>query len=1134
MKFSLTLLVSSLLAFGIAFSEERIDFNRDIRPLISSNCIACHGPDEEERKAGLRLDTEEGAREDLGGYAALVPGKPDESELLYRLITEDESEKMPPKGKGRRLNSVEVATIKKWIEQGGNYAKHWAYEKPVRSELPSVERKDWPKNAVDNFILDRLEQETLAPSPEADRWTLARRLSLDLIGLPPTWEKAKAFVEDQRPDAYERYVDGLLANPAFGERWARVWLDLARYADSAGYADDPPRIIWPYRDWVIRSINANMPFDQFTIEQIAGDLLETPTKDQLVATAFHRNTMTNNEGGTNNEEFRNVAVVDRVNTTMEVWMGTTMACAQCHTHKYDPITHAEYFQLFDFFNQSEDSDQRDERPFLELWSEAELAQQKGWKDRILGLEKVLTSETPELAAAREEWLEAVRAEPEWVRLPWKGAKGAKLEVNPETPDWITLQGEKPEQASYEIELTTSQGKITGLRLEVSPDQIQNFVLSQLSATWNPSDPKTLEGRFVRVELPGEKKMIHLAEVEVFSRGSNIALKADARQSSTDFGGNAKLAIDGKTDGDYAKKSVSHTAIETDPWFEIDLGGPQPIDQIVLWNRTDSDLEERLKGYKLQLLDADRKVVWEESPEVPQPSKNFALSSSRHLTFTEAVADHSQAGFPPESVLASKADPKKGWAIGGQTGKPHQLSVFLKEPMEVDDGTLTVHLQQHSEYPQHLLTAFRITATESPQAQEWARMPPKIRDLVRKPTLNPAEAEQVATFHRSIAPALKPKRVEIAKLQKQLKEAKPKVTVPVMRDLPQDQERTTAIHLRGNYKSTGKEVRRATPAVFHPLREDLPPNRLALAHWLIDPENPLTARVVANRYWEQMFGTGIVETSEEFGSQGDLPSHPELLDWLAVELMESGWDSKAFMRLLVRSATYRQSSKTTPELLEIDPFNRFLARGPRFRISAEMVRDQALSVSGLLSSKMFGPPVHPPQPELGLKAAFGSATDWKTSDGEDKYRRGIYTTWRRSSPYPSMATFDAPNREVCTSRRGRTNTPLQALVTLNDPVYVEAAQAFARKITAKAVAPEERARFALQTALVRPPSQTEIARVVELYQEAQERFSETPEDAKRFAIEPLGPLDKDADPTEIAAWSLVGNVLLNLDEMFLNR
>ncbi|MCU0704028.1 MAG: PSD1 and planctomycete cytochrome C domain-containing protein [Fimbriiglobus sp.] len=748
-----------------------IDFNRDVRPILSNNCFACHGPDDKERKGKLRLDTFDGATKN----GSLVPGKPDESEFIARVVSTDENDVMPPAKTGKKLTAKEVETLKAWVKQGGRYATHWSYVKPARPAVPTVPLPT--RNPIDQFILARLKQEGLAPSPEADKTTLVRRVALDLTGLPPTLDEVDRFLKDTAPDAYEHMVDRLLAKPAFGEHWARMWLDLARYADSAGYADDPLRTIWPYRDYVIRSLNANKKFDRFTVEQIAGDLLPDATDETRTATAFHRNTMTNSEGGTSDEEFRNVAVVDRVNTTLAVWMGTSAACAQCHTHKYDPISQVEYFKLFAFLNNTEDADRSDESPVLPL------------------------DDTPEKRATRAEYEKAVAA----------------------------------------------------------------------------------------------------------LRGVKVVDKDDAAE---------------------VKK-----------------------------------LTDRL------------------------------------------------------------------------TGKLNAL--------------------------------------------------------------------------------------------------RPKVTVPVMKELPQDKRRVTKLQFRGNFMDLGEAVTEGTPAALHPFPKGEPLNRLGFARWIVSPDNPLTARVTVNRFWEQVFGNGLVRTTEEFGTQGELPSHPELLDWLAVEFA-SDWDVKRLLKLMVASAAYRQTSRVTPELREKDPDNRLYARGPRYRLSAEMVRDQALAVSGLLSAKVYGPSVRPPRPSMGLSAAFGGGLDWKTSDGEDRHRRGLYTEWRRTSPYPSMITFDAPSREACTLRRIRTNTPLQALVTLNDPVYVEAAQALARKVAAHGTTTDERVVFAFRTCTSREPTAKERTRLVKLFEEAKAEYVKDAKKAEAMATDPIGPLPKGANAAELAAWTTVGNVLLNLDEMLMRR
>jgi mono/diheme cytochrome c family protein len=1137
-----TRLILVLLAFltltgGFNAEAEEVDFNTQIRPLLSNNCLTCHGPDEDERAAGLRLDTEAGSRLDLGGYAAIAPGNPKASEILQRLTTDDEELRMPPEGKGRRLTPEEVDFVRRWIAEGGSYEKHWAYNKPTRPSLPTVSKTQWPRNSVDHFILAELETRGLKPSPEADRWTLARRVSLDLIGLPPSWEEARAFVEDEQPDAYEQYVGRLLDKPAFGERWARVWLDLARYADSAGYADDPPRTIWAFRDYVIKSLNENKPFDQFTIEQIAGDLLENPTQDQLAATAFHRNTLTNNEGGTNDEEFRNVAVIDRVNTTMAVWMGTTIACAQCHTHKYDPITQEEYFKFFAFFNNTQDADRRNESPIVSIWSEEQKVEKQRLVEQVNALQRIIETGTPELQKAEIEWLDGLETEATWITLDPSDLSANKRELSVQD-GWVVGGEKKPDTDQYRLAFPIRKGDLVGIRLEVPGEQSDNFVVTNVAAMLRKKGKAAIDARYVRVDLAGAGKMIHLAEIQAFVDGKNIATSGTVTASSEDFGGKNEYVNDGKTDGQFNNRSVSHTKIEKDPWIEIDLGELNSIDRIALWNRTDNApaIQQRLRGYRVSLLNENRDVVWEQTPkDVPTPNSEFNTGGPSKLPLAVAFADHEQDGFPATAVLQQD---KNGWAIAPKVGRPHTLTLLPRQPVALEDVDLILTIEQESKFPKHLLDRFRVAMTSDQGLAKVAEVPPEILHLVRswqaKQKLSDADAAKLSTYYRSITPLLKSQQEELKKAKASLDAIKPATTVPVMAQVADSARRESRIQIRGNYQNTGVVVEEGTPAAFHALPEGAKRDRLALAKWLVDDENPLTARVIANRHWEEIFGVGIVQTSEEFGSQGDLPSHPQLLDWLAVELQQNGWDLKQLLTVLVTSATYRQSSYSSEELRLADPANRFYARGPRFRVSAEMVRDQALFVSGLLSDRMYGPPVKPPQPSLGLKAAFGSATDWQASTGENRYRRGLYTSWRRSSPYPSMAQFDAPNREVCTVRRIRTNTPLQALVTLNDPVYVEAAQALARSMIAQSKDPAQRIQYAFRHCLLREPSESEVKRVTELSRIVSKEFEGQLKQAEQMATVPIGPLPEGGNAIEFAAWTVVGNVILNLDEMFMKR
>ena len=1139
-----------------------VDFRRDIKPILSNVCYRCHGPDSAERKGGkdgLRFDTADGLFADLGGRVPVVPGKPDAGELIKRVTSTDPDEIMPPRGHGKPLTSREVDLLKAWILKGAKFSQHWSYTVPVRPPLPAVKDVAWPKNEIDRFILARLEREGLKPTVEADRYALIRRVSLDLIGLPPSIQEVDAFVNDTDPQAYEKLVDRILAKPAFGEHWGLLWLDLARYADSAGYADDPARRIWLFRDYVVKSFNANKPFDQFTIEQIAGDLLPNPSDDQLIATAFHRNTMTNNEGGTNDEEFRNVAIVDRVNTTAAVWMGTTMTCSQCHNHKYDPITQEDFYRFFAILNNTEDADRGDESPLHSIYTEEQQKQRAALQTEIAQLEQTLKTETPELKVAMAKWDAAFPRALTWVPIKPISVKSQAEAAATVADDGSIKVAAGAKTDSYTVNFSAAIESFRGLRLDALTDEALpgkgpghaggNFVISKISALITPPSGASAVGRFVRIELPGEK-LLSLAEVQVFNGAENVALKGEAKQISTDFAGEAKLAIDGNTNGQYFEaKSTTHTAAGRDPWWEVDLKVDQKIDRIAVWNRTDSNVGERLSNFKVIILNDKREPIWQQDVAMPpNPSSEFSVTGQRTIVFETAVADYTQAGFDPAHVLKNKDPKAKGWAVGGAIGQTHSLTLIAKNGIEIPAGaTLTITIDQASEFPNHTLGHFRFSVTNEAKVEEWARTPAAVITALATTASErtPEQSVLIAQHFLSIAPELAASRQQIASLQRSLGDLKPE-TVPVMRELKTNR-RITKVQHRGNFADLGKEVSAGIPAAFV-FGEAGASDRLALAKWLVDAKNPLTARVIANRYWEQLFGIGIVASSEEFGSQGDLPVHPELLDWLACEIQglpvdpnqslakpQSPWDTKAFLKKLVMSATYRQSSKVSEELQQRDPDNRLLARGPRFRLSAETLRDQALFVSGLLSPKMFGPPVKPPQPNLGLSAAFGSSTDWQTSGGEVKYRRGIYTTWRRSNPYPSMATFDAPNREVCTVRRIRTNTPLQALVTLNDPVNVEAAQALARRVVkegGQSVA--DKARYGFRLTLSRAPHENELARLVNLYERSLTRFQQSAEDAVRMATDPLGAAPADANVAELAAWTVVGNVILNLDETVMKR
>jgi len=1162
----LNLLALSLALNFTALHAQEIDFNKQIRSILSNKCFACHGPDEGKLQAGLRLDNASTATKPLeSGATAIVPGKPDESELIARITDSDPDVQMPPPHFAKPVTEAEVAILRRWIEQGAPYAVHWSYVKPTKPVVPSANAsyQGWATNPIDNFALAKMLEHGLKPSPAADREALTRRLFLDLIGLPPTVQEVDAFVNDAAPDAYEKLVDDLLERPAYAEHWARQWLDLARYADSAGYADDPERTIWSYRDWVIRAFDKNMSFDQFTREQIAGDLLPNPTEDQLIATAFHRNTMTNNEGGTNDEEFRNVAIVDRVNTTLAVWMGTTMACAQCHTHKYDPITQEEYFRVFAVFNNTEDADRRNEAPLVEIYTEDQKKQKLALTEQIAAWQKAIDTPTDVITASQVAWEAKLKASSEWSSLrpaTVTRASGKEVVVEgnivriPTAADNDTYTVDIPIRAnddSKAVQPPTPQPptppRIRAFRLAAIPDETLpgkgaghgggNFVITQVKAQWVADQLPITNARYVRVEIPGKQKILSLAEVQVFSAGSNIAPSGKAAQSSTAYDGLAQYAIDGNTDGEFFNKSVTHTETSNNVWWELDLGSVRPIEKLLVWNRTDSD-PSRLSDFRISLLDEERQPVHEQKVKAaPRPSFEFIPTGIQDLKFVTAVADFQQDGFPSGSVLNGKPNADTGWAIGGGTTDPHGLVLILAEPVSRrDPGTLRFIVEQNSSHKNHLLGKFELLATDDDALIMKSRLPKAILATLNQSIeeRNATSAAEFARYYREHeAPELAKQRANLAAAVEQLASLKPSTSVPIFRELAENR-RATFLQHRGNYLDKGPEVKPGVPAAFNPLPNTPEVTRLMLANWLIDEENPLTARVLANRYWETLFGRGIVVTSEEFGSQGEAPTHPELLDYLATEVGANGWDLHALLKLIVTSSTYRQSTKVNAEQILADRDNRWLGRGPRVRLSAEMVRDQALAISGLLSDKMFGPPVKPMQPNLGLSAAFGGSTDWKTSEGEDRRRRALYTTWRRSNPYPSMATFDAPNREVCTIRRNQTNTPLQSLVTLNDPAFVEAAQGLARATLQSDGTDDEKIARAFRKCLLRMPTDTELKALVKLYADSRSQLAAQPEEAQRLATDPLGPLPPGMAAPDAAAMTVVGNILLNLDEMFLKR
>ncbi len=933
---------------------DRIEFNEHIRPIFTARCTSCHGG--VKQAGGVSFVYEEGVlAPSQSGKRIVVRGDPDSSELIRRITSTQANYRMPPVDHGEALSPREVTLLESWIEQGANWEEHWAYVPPQPQTVPEVENPAWVRNDVDPFVLARLAAAGLQPEPEQDKARLLRRVSLDLTGLPPTTEELDSYLADTGSDAYERMVDRLLASPHFGERWAAPWLDLARYADTQGFERDNERKIWPFRDWVIRALNADLPFDQFTLKQIAGDLLPDPQPDDLIATAFHRNSMTNAEGGTDDEEFRIVAAIDRVNTTWQAWMGTTFACTQCHAHPYDPFPNESYYTSLAFFNNTADHDTGDEFPTL------------------------------------------------------------PVAVNP--ADQETLFQRQQELSQAEIDYAGQLRELTAQML------------------WKPleySSATSTQGVVLSI----------LKEAD----------GGDLLQTGPDTPRGTVHTVVGRT------KSPQLTALRIDALMPPDRSVADPADPFIV-----------------SLIEAE--VIASDGTETP-------------IRLAHAVADDPQPRTWPDQALDRNAP---GWGAYPKQHYPH-WAVFVPEaPVPLPaDATIRIklhHRASHDGAQQPVLRRFRLSLSDDPRWDETVRAPEVVDAWARRTHALDAIA------------------------------AIPTVRLPVMRERPPGYERITQVFARGDWLSKGKRVTPGVPSLLPPLPATEPPDRRALAQWLVAPENPLTARVAVNRFWEQLFGRGIVETLEDFGSAGIPPTHPELLDHLALRFQhEHGWSVKRLLRELVTSATYRQDSTVSPEKLEKDPRNQLLSRGPRQRLTAEMTRDNALAVSGLLSTKQFGPPVMPLQPDGIWRTAYSSGR-WETSEGEDRHRRAVYTFLKRSTPYPSFVTFDAPARDICIPRRIPTNNPLQALVTLNDPVYVECAQHLAQWARSEGTdAPEVWVRRALRRALVREPEAADVNAMMSLYRDALEHYEAHPDLVTSLAPSAPG-----------AALSVVASAIMNLDE-----
>ncbi|MDC0273888.1 PSD1 and planctomycete cytochrome C domain-containing protein [Planctomycetaceae bacterium] len=1027
--FTLLLGVTSIFSTRAPGQEETVvpkassvDFAKDVLPILKQNCFECHH--EEAREGGLRFFGHKDLLElNDSGMSAVTPGKSMESELIRRVTTDDELERMPPEGEG--LTKSQVETLRAWIDAGAEWPaefatneSHWSYELPVRPERPTVQNDEWCQNELDYFVLHKLQEAGLKPSDRAEDSILLRRLYLDVIGIPPTVEQIDAYRTDTTPNKYEKMVDTLLARPQFGEKWARHWLDLARYADSNGYQADQFREIWPWRDWVIKSMNDDMPFDQFTIEQLAGDLLPEATVDQKIATGFQRCTTCNVEAGVDPEENRVNQVIDRVNTLGMVWLGTSMECAQCHNHKYDPFTMKDYYSLFAYFNNTpleviqngmsvtfEVSGPKMPLPLppdLQKRRNALEARQKQLNQKITDRKKGLRSEQAKFEATL---IDSLKTSPSWHVL-----ENSEFTATGQQPEFIILEdnsillsGPNPPKTTYTVKATTNVAEITGFKLEA----------------------------LTHDSLPGKGP----------GRGD------DERPNFVlyDFGINVAPA-------DHPKQTTP-------------------------------------------------------------------------VAFRSAKADFSQSNWDVKGLI--DADKKKtGWAINPQFSKDHWATFVTKKTLnpEGNEVVFTITLPQHFGSARTIGRLRLSVMTGSPGAYS---VPEDVQKALKVASDQRDKKQQqaITEFQQKRDKKIVTLNKNLKETETLLKEVEP-VTTLVMVEMEEDRE--TFIMKRGNFLDPGATVTKDTPEVLHEAPDKTLKNRLGLANWIVSPENPLVRRVVVNRWWAEIFGEGLVSTSEDFGSQGERPTHPRVLDWLAVEFLESNWSMKHVVKQIVMSATYQQESLITPELLETDPYNKLLARGPRIRMTAETIRDNALQVSGLLSDKMAGPPIYPPQPDNIWRHVGRNAPKYQTDTNEDRFRRGIYVVWRRSAPYPSFVTFDAPDRASCVIQRSRTNTPLQALTLLNDPAYVEIGHAFAERVLKESPSgdPSEQIKYAFRSCTAREPNERELNILNQIYLDENKRLN-----GDKKTLEQLIPdIELSAEKKlERGVWFYLGNILLNLDE-----
>lgn len=1034
-----------------AYTAE-VDFARDIRPIFSDKCIFCHGPDEEHRKADLRLDLKDAAFADRDGVAAFRAGNLEGSEAWLRIVSTDPDELMPPKKSHKTLDAAEKDLVKRWIESGAEWTEHWSFVAPEKVPAPELSHETFVQKESDKFLLDTMKSKGLNPSPEADRSTLIRRVTLDLTGLPPTAEEVDQFLKDKSPDAFEKVVDRLLASKHYGERMALMWLDAARYGDTSVMHADGPRTMWPWRDWVVNAFNTNQPFDQFSIEQIAGDLLPEASVEQKIASGFNRNHASSDEGGAIAEELRVSYVVDRVKTTSNVWLGLSMECAQCHDHKYDPISQKEYFEMYAYFNNTSDPGMQtrkgNQTPVVEVVDASREDRLKIAQAKAEGAKKKLDAHKAGAEAPFQLWLTKARAERE----------GKPLQAEPEgLAHWFPIE-ESDKDSISDAASGRSGTLVEGGKLEVVDRKGAGKALK-------------LNGK-TAIQFP-EFPTIEAAQPMTFTAWVNFPanpggaifshLRVDDAYRGYDFwlqGGQVGTHIIHQWSGN-ALKVVSNEKLKPNTWQHIAVA---------------YDGSSKAEGVKIYL---DGK-----------------------LATNKVEADSLSGTTVPEAKIPFKIGSRNKGA--NVTGQVDDLRIYHRA-----------------------LSAEEIAATKADPVEALLTSPTKnFTDPQRELLLNHYLSKEDKVWQK-----LSAEHAKLAKVATDLEKAP--TTTMVMGDNPEDKKRMTYILNRGAYDQPieDKEIKPGTPAILPPMSEDAPDNRLGLAQWLFSDDHPLPARVTVNQFWQLFFGKGIVTTAADFGAQGSFPSHPDLLDNMAVEFRESGWDVKALVKNIVMSGAYRQSSRFRPDDVEYDPENVYLARAPRFRLQAEIIRDNALSLAGILNTEMGGPGVKPYQPPgLWAEVSLGGNPKFVQDKGDKLYRRSLYTYWKRSSPPPAMQIFDAPTRESCVMQRPRTNTPLQALAAMNDVQMIEAARHFAaRMIKEGGASPADRAGYGFQLATARPPAESELSALLEVYEYGKSEFSSNQENAGKLLAVGDSKRDETIDAAEQAALTMVASLILNMDE-----